>query len=216
MTNTSVFTPTQTGTIAVGVPVATLTLTSTQPLTPAATATLTSPPPNVIFSDDFTAWSDANWNAFGPPGMVVVNGRLELTSSQPGEAGLFSKTRIPLRQGTVVQFDTGSLSSTQSTPPLQFDWVSITQTNGPIQSVGFMRLEVTNDQAVITIGTNVITIPLEDKATHAIEVQIIRTRRVAFLIDDKKTELDLLVSPQDGYISFSGNGWVDDLLVTGP
>jgi hypothetical protein len=209
--------PTLTQTIPAGQPAGTNTSTPATPLATQTASTTPLPAPNVIFSDDFTAWSDTNWNVwFGSPGMVVVNGRLELASSLPGEAGVFSKTKIPLRPGTVVKFNTGILSNPQSALPLVFDWVSITQTNGPIKSPGFMRLEITDKEAVIKIGTNVVTIPLENKSTHSFEIQIIKPRRAVFLIDDKKSELDLLVTPQDGYIAFSGSGWVDDLLVTGP
>ena len=87
-----------------------------------ATASPGQPAPGATLLDDnFTGPLDENWQVWGSPDLISSNGRMELKSPAPGQAGASSIITFPLGAGVVIQFQAGLLSEGDA-DQLWFDW----------------------------------------------------------------------------------------------
>ena len=173
-------------------------------------------PGTLLLDDPFTGPLAANWQVWGAEGMVTSNGRMELKSPIPGDAGANSIITIPLEAGIVIQFQAGLMGDGDA-DQLWFDWYPADVTRQASTPPGPLHLSLLPGELNIQTNQASVNLTTADNGAHLYEVRILADLKVSIVVDGKVlTQLPLGTVDGLGPISFTGQGWVDDVKVYGP
>lgn len=201
---------------------ATPTFTEAPTLPPAPTETPTQTPAPATFLnetfdtlDDWTTWGEAT-PTLTPD--TAGNFMLQLLGDATNISGITSKTQVLIQPGSTISFKVN--------PELEggvfFNWDPGIDIRIPKAPAGPLHLAVFPDNVTLKIGgVASCEIPLEGNEMRTYQLIIQADYKVVLYINELAQEqcsfLPVLVlSNPDGLISFSGTGYVDDVIVTQP
>lgn len=173
-------------------------------------------PGALLLDDNFTGSLEDNWEIWGSPDLVTSNGRMELKSPAPGETGASSIVTFPLSAGVIIQVQAGLMGEGDA-DQLWFDWQPANVQPGAGTPAGPIRITILPGE--ITAQTNQASAnqPITDNRAHLYEIRIQDDLSVSFMIDGRElAKLPIGAVEGAGSISFTGQGWVDDVKVYGP
>jgi len=204
---------------------ATLAITTSPPLTGTLAPNPDAPPEKILLTDEFSDALNVHWKTWGEPRPTLRKGFgdswLELKAAdEPTQAGVTCRTEIDNAPGTAIEF------LAQLTPGypqywLHLDWDPLQFDRGPENiSPTIVHLEVQKNLVLVQApaANHSCRVELDGTIQHRYILKFISDKIVELYIDEAIQPLcsvDMGIKPVPGRISFSGNGWVTRILVTG-
>ncbi len=194
-------------------------------VTPTVGLSPTSPAEIVILEDQFDDTLSTNWKSWGDPRPALKKGFgdswLDLKAAdRPGDAGVTSKVEISNSPGIKIELE-AQLNPSYPQYWMYFDWDPLQFVRGPENSEPtIVHLVVQKNQVLLQspAANNSCSVVL-DGATKHVYTLIFRTEKIVELIVDGNPQpgcaIDMGVIPVPGRITFSGNGWVTRIKVSG-
>jgi hypothetical protein len=189
-------------------------------------STPTTPTGQIILEDNFEKGAElsANWRLWGDPEPLIEStlglSYLRLDASAPFGAGVTSKTVFLLTPGLQIQFEAELPRQSAIEPALALDWDAAGDTRQPNTSPGVLRILVQKSEAILMISStnNQCAGDLNGEQAHTFVVRILEGALVAFEVDGGLVcQLPFANSNSgEGRLSLSGQGLVDQILVTVP
>ena len=174
--------------------------------------------PTLAIEDDFSGDLQANWISWGEPPPQIQNNELELTSANPGNSGVTSRSVIRLASGVTIQF-TALVQESDPQNVILFDWDAGEYQRQPNDPPGTLHVQIGDGAQTFLISGTSFTCPnpLSDVRPHLYQIKVDQGLRVSFWVDGNRVCEKFEPSLQGGgHISFSGNGRIDDVKVTTP
>lgn len=223
LTHTPTQTPTNTPepTPTIELPTPTIPVEETAPVVPTATQEPTSTPePEIIFRDDFTTPLTGNWETWGAPPDPVIEGagrnralNLDTALRAGGVTSLDNFSVSPVFE---ISFD-AALIELSPDHSLAFDWYEDANGIEPGKE-GQIQILINQDQAEMVIfrpDPNCSS-PINDTDFHTYRIRFESPSNAIFFIDDDQicTLKNEGFRIATGYLTFSGRGWIDDVIIT--
>lgn len=218
-TNTPAFTPEPSPTEEL--PTSTIPAEETESIEPTATQEPTSTPePEILFKDDFTTPLTENWEIWGapPPPSIEGAGRNRALRLDSGmrEGGVTTLDNFSVSPVFEISFD-AALTELSPDHSLAFDWYE--GANGVEEGQpGLIQIIIdqNNAEMVISRPDPNCSSPITDTNFHTYRVRFESPSNAAFFIDNDQicTLINEGLRIAIGYLTFSGRGWVDDVIIT--
>jgi len=192
-------------------------------------ATSSAPPdlsstPIVLLRDDFSGSLGENWKTWGNPRPSIQSGPdkkwLNLTATEkPGSAGVTSRLEIENAPGVRGEFS-AQLNPIYPQYPLILDWDPYTFDRGPDNSAAtIIRFELQKSGAVFQtpVSKKRCKTDLDGLVMHRFTISFTINDAVELFIDDSQVPactLEMGFKPSSGRISFTGTGWVTQIVFT--
>ncbi len=191
------------------------TLATTQPASLSISPTGTTPGNALLLEETFSSTDlNQNWITWGTA-YAVRDGHLEFNGQVPDETGIYSKKVFLAKSGMIIRFIV-RLTDTSPQDVILFNWDQIGFGSRKAGSLnGLIHIRIGGDNPTIIVGTKgkLPGLP-SDTNSHTYEIRVLGNGSLTFFIDG--TEKGTLPSPAvsiNGSISFSGKGWIDDIVV---
>ena len=184
----------------------------------------------VLFSDDFSTTILEYWKPWGDPNSwpsikrIPDANKLELIAYEdPGEAGITSKIEINSSPGVEVVFE-AQLNPNFPQFPLIFDWDPLNDPRKPdSEKFGVVHLEINTDRLVFMT-------PYHQQSTcmrlingaqkYVYHIKFLESQGISMYVENSPTEPCSLPNmgkpPMPGRITFTGMGWLFNVIVTEP
>ncbi len=194
-------------------------------VTPTAGLSSTSPAESVIFEDHFDDTLSTNWKSWGDPRAALKKGFgdswLDLKAAdRPGDAGVTSKEEISNLPGIKIEYE-AQLNPSYPQYWMYFDWDPLQFVRGPENSEPtIVHLVVQKNKVLLQspAANNSCNVILDGTTKHVYTL-IFKAEKIVELIVDGNPQpgcaIDMGVIPVPGRITFSGNGWVTRIKVSG-
>lgn len=220
-------TPTQEATSPVISPTLTISMTpETPPVTPVLTATaaVTGSALTSALEDDFNSGDlNLNWLVWGSP-LPKISGAsdlaLQLLGNAPRSSGVTSKERIVIQPGTSYQFDV-RLEGMAPQNSVAMDWDPRENYLISSQKPGMLNLLIGDGVIrfkVLGEACDPVKIEGLDLTMHHIQIDVVLGLNFILSLDDAPicTISNISLPQNDGNVSFSGRGWIDNVDISTP
>ncbi len=216
--------PTDTATLTPAITV-TLSITSVMPLTGTIVPKPGAPPEMILLEDEFSETLSTYWKAWGEPRPTLRQGFgdswLELKAAdKPTQAGVTCRTEVSNAPGTMIEF-LAQLTPGYPQYRLYLDWDPLQYDRGPNNtSSTIIHLEVQKNLVLVQApaANHSCQVDLDGTIQHRYILRFITDKIVELYVDEgiqPRCSVDMGIKPVPGRISFTGNGWVTRILVTG-
>ena len=186
-------------------------------LTQAPVLTSTNTP---LLEENFNGNLGENWYTWGTP-LPQIGGMqelaLELAGNAPAASGVTSLQKFSLVPGVRIQFS-ARIEGTAPQFAVVFDWdpspLARTGNDGP----RLISLAIQGDGVFLQVRTDKCLVSGVDTNAHTYRIDVLQGLSFAAFVDDR-FGCQLTVPPlqnNQGVISFSGRGWIDQVIVIGP
>jgi len=203
----------------------TLPITTTMPLTGTIAPKPGAPPESILLEDEFSDALNVHWKAWGEPRPTLRQGFgdswLELKAAdKPTQSGVTCRTEIDNAPGTTIEF-LAKLTPGYPQYRLYLDWDPLQYDRGPNNtSPTIVHLEVQKNLVLVQApaANHSCQVDLDGTIQHRYILKFISEKIVELYVDEAIEPLcsvDMGIKPVPGRISFTGNGWVTHILVTG-
>lgn len=202
-------------------PTATIPAEETELIEPTSTQEPTSTPePEIIFQDDFTTQLTQNWETWGDPPPPAIEGagrnRALKFDSALREGGVTTLESFSVSPVFEVTFD-AALIELSPDHAIAFDWYEEANGVEPGQP-GLIQIVINQEKAemVILRSDPNCSSPIRDTNFHTYQIRFDSQSNATFLIDNQQicTLTNQGFRIEVGKLTFSGRGWIDDVIIT--
>ena len=147
----------------------------------------------------------------------INDGKFELKGLTPTDTGLISKQDFLAREATIIQFEV-TLMGNSPQDVILFNWDPKTFYRNSESDPGPIHIQIGGDASIIKVEQAELRFASPDNQAHKYAIEILKEGILAFFYDGQ--EIGKLPLPRqtivNGKISFSGTGWIDNVLVITP
>jgi len=179
------------------------------------------PTPITLVDEDFEAELEPNWNVWGTPTPEIKSGfgnYLEL-NAEPRGAGITSNDPLPifkLLPNTIIQFNANTVGFTAQ-DLLSVDWDPVQTIRRVGAEPGILHFDIGNTKMKLIVNNiTICDIPVMDAKDQPYRITIDEAGMVSLQIGDSVVcnPIQVVLPTDDGKISFSGRGKIDNILIT--
>lgn len=187
---------------------------STVPLPPTETST-----PEIVLEEDFEAGLDENWDVWGQPTPTTSGPNTNKALDLDGDldmVGVTYKEDISIEPILEISFD-AALKDISPDDNLTFYWDPGSESRQPGKRPGPIQVLIGDEMAqlIIVQKNPACQYELPDNKSRTYSVAIGENSSVSFLVDGENVcSVTMQGLPESiGLISYSGRGWVDNVLI---
>ena len=182
--------------------------------------TLPAPINTTIVQENFDRSLSMPWATWGPGQVKVVNGLLVLNSLQAGDSGLSWTHPVTITQGLTIQF-TAHVDAKDPRKQFFFDLDLGDVPRKDNSGSGAVQVSVGNGVMLLQVDVSNMcrNYDLPDNNAHLFLVNITPENQVSFSMDGRPEPLCSIQAEfvsSSGFLSWRGNGWIDQVNVTRP